>query len=333
MNLAQVTKARIDELEKKLNAAYGTARIDVHKKWKKYMQEAGEEIAKLQENYDAAKKAGDAKEIRRWGIRLANAKRMRTIMDERYQAVLDDITTRLSLANALAVTYANNDMAFFYALNYNTLESVAAKYHISFKPVNEDVVRRLVTQGEVVLPERRLSIPKDKRWNMKQINASLLQGILQGESMDEIAGRILPIVDNNKQSAIRATRTMVTGAECSGRIDGYRELDGRGLVQKKIWIATPDDRTRPSHIKMDGEEQDIDVAFSNGLMYPGDPSGAPGEVWNCRCTLGDHIIGFRRADGSISTIGGEHGRTLHHEQMDAEKARRRALKHGRRSKI
>ena len=329
MNLAQVTKTRIRTLEKVLNKAYAVAQSEIHAKWKAYMDKAGKEIAGLQDAYDAAKAAGDAQQTRQLGIRLANAKRMRTIMDERYQALLDDITTRLSDANAVAVAYANRDMAFFYALNYNTLEKVAARYGISFKLVNEDVVRRLATRGEVVLPKRRLSVPKDRRWNMKQINSSLLQGILQGESMDKIADRILPVVDNNRKSAIRAARTMVTGAECSGRIDGYRDLEERGLIQRKVWIATPDDRTRPSHIDIDGEEQEIDMPFSNGLMYPGDPNGDAAEVWNCRCTLGDHIIGFRRADGSISTVQGDHGRTLHHEQMDAERARREALGHGR----
>lgn len=53
------------------------------------------------------------------------------------------------------------------------------------------------------------------------------------------------------------------------------------------WVATLDDKTRESHQKVDGEWQELDKPFSNGLMYPGDPRGSAAEVVNCRCTLDD----------------------------------------------
>lgn len=37
--------------------------------------------------------------------------------------------------------------------------------------------------------------------------------------------------------------------------------------------------------KVDGEIREIDEKFSNGLMFPGDPSGGAAEVVNCRCSL------------------------------------------------
>jgi uncharacterized protein with gpF-like domain len=36
---------------------------------------------------------------------------------------------------------------------------------------------------------------------------------------------------------------------------------------------------------IDGEQVAIDKPFSNGLMFPGDSAGGPGEVCNCRCTI------------------------------------------------
>lgn len=52
----------------------------------------------------------------------------------------------------------------------------------------------------------------------------------------------------------------------------------------KQWDATLDGRTRDSHRRVDGEIRELDEKFSNGLMFPGDPSGGAAEVVNCRCT-------------------------------------------------
>jgi SPP1 gp7 family putative phage head morphogenesis protein len=150
------------------------------------------------------------------------------------------------------------------------------------------------------------------------MSSRLLQGILNGDSIPHIADRLMDIVGNNAMSAIRNARTMVTGAENSGRLDSYKDLAEKGVVQRKIWIATLDDRTRESHTEINGEEIEIDQVFSNGLMYPGDPDGDPSEVWNCRCSMKDHIVGFRRADGSISYIAGEESKDQE-EQIEDER--------------
>lgn len=206
---------------------------------------------------------------------------------------------------------------------------------ITFNMVDEDTVALLQKRNEVKLPKRKLSVPKDERWNMKTLNSILLAGIEQGDSIPKIANAVFngviggsvsgakDIVTKNKGSAVRAARTMVTGAECAGRQDSYEKLNKQGVVQKKVWIATPDNRTRDSHIEIDGEEVDIDKEFSNGLMYPADPSGDPEEVWNCRCTMRTNIVGFRRADGTISEVGHDHDNSRHERQMEEEKERRR----------
>jgi hypothetical protein len=61
----------------------------------------------------------------------------------------------------------------------------------------------------------------------------------------------------------------------------------------KEWISYIDDKTRDSHRNIPqgvgGESVEIDGIFSNGLQYPGDPSGLGEEVINCRCTIGYKI--------------------------------------------
>lgn len=193
---------------------------------------------------------------------------------------------------------------------------------ITFSLIDEKTVRRLVKDGDIELPYKDLDKIKDKRWNTKQMSSRLLRGILNGDPVKKIAVSLVDITNNNKAAAMRNARTMVTSAENRGRLDSYNELDSLGVVQKKKWIATPDDRTRKSHLEIDGEEVDINDKFSNKLDYPGDPSGDPAEVYNCRCTMVDRIVGFRRADGTISKVEREKDDTIHDRQMKEEKKRR-----------
>lgn len=201
---------------------------------------------------------------------------------------------------------------------YNTPED-----EVTFNLLDEHTVAFLSKRGNIKLAPKVLNIPKDKRWNMKQLQSRLLQGILNGDSISTIAKSFGEVILNNRASAIRNARTMTTGAENRGRLDSYKNLESQGVVQKKVWIATPDDRTRESHLEIDGEEVDINAEFSNGCRFPGDPNGPPEEVWNCRCSMRDHIVGFRRPDGSISYIDHERDDTMHDRQISEEVERRK----------
>ena len=103
--------------------------------------------------------------------------------------------------------------------------------------------------------------------------------------MDKIAGRLSKVTDMNETAAIRNARTMVTGAENKGRQDSYARASADGIILDKEWIETNDKRTRHTHrhkpVGVGGEIVGQDEAFSNGLMYPGDPNGRPEEVYNC----------------------------------------------------
>lgn len=200
---------------------------------------------------------------------------------------------------------------------------------LSFRLLDEKTLRRREREGDVLTPFMRtkkyLDIPKDKRWNTKQINSKLIAGLLHGDSIVDIAQSLLEVVDNNEAAATRNTRTIITGAENAGRMDSYEELEEQGVIQKKVWIATPDDRTRESHLLMDGEEVDIDEPFSNGLMYPGDPSGDAGEVYNCRCTMRTHIVGFTKPSGKVEKISYKRDDTGHKSSIEDEKDKREFL--------
>jgi hypothetical protein len=68
-------------------------------------------------------------------------------------------------------------------------------------------------------------------------------------------------------------------------MDACHKAQEKGCDVLKQWDATLDGNTRESHSQVDGEIRELDKPFSNGLMFPGDPSGEAAEVINCRCAL------------------------------------------------
>lgn len=272
-------------MENRIREIYSEAKAGITDKWTQYMKDQNAYVKDLQDAYWSAKNAGLKAEVREIGKQLGVAKAERTLKNDQYKQMVAQTTERLAHVNEVALAYINDRLPEIYEINYNQAAETAHDVGMDFTLVNEDVVKRLITDGDIQLPKKKMNIPKDMRWNTKQLNSSVLQGILQGESMDNIAKRILPIVGNNVGAAIRNARTMVTGAENRGRQDSYERLQDDGLVLKKVWMATPDGRTRDWHIDMDGQEVEVNQYFIDGLgnelEYPGDPGGAPETVYNC----------------------------------------------------
>ena len=127
------------------------------------------------------------------------------------------------------------------------------------------------------------------------MTSAVAQGVLQGEAIPKIASRLRNVTDMSYRASIRNARTMLTSCENLGRQASFKRAHGMGIEMEKQWLATLDGRTRDSHALMDGERVPLDENFSNGLEYPADPSGEPGELYNCRCTLVTAIKGFEKA--------------------------------------
>lgn len=61
------------------------------------------------------------------------------------------------------------------------------------------------------------------------------------------------------------------------------------IVEKKEWISTEDERTRPEHSQANGQIVNKNMPFIIGgeeMTSPGDPNASAKNVVNCRCTMG-----------------------------------------------
>ena len=294
----RLTDEKLEEMEKRLSAIYSRAEKEIGERWKEYLVESQAEIDELQKAYEIAKKGGDAKEIRKAVKKLANAKRERTLMNSRFKDLTETTAAQLANVNKTALAYVNGQLPEVYSINYNALsQSVDGVGGYTFALVDADTVKNLATTDKSLLPFKELDEKKDIRWNVKKMNAEVLQGILQGEPMDKIASRLSKVTDMNETAAIRNARTMVTGAENKGRQDSYKRAEEDGIVMKREWIATNDSRTRHWHAELDGIEVDIDEPWENEfgeIMFPGDPSADPANTYNCRCSMRSIVKGFKK---------------------------------------
>ena len=292
------TDRTIDEMERDIDEIYREAEKDMRAKWDKYMADIAKELEGLEKEYQAAKDAGNTEEAKKIGRTIGKAKKERTIMDKYYQDMVAELAAGYTNARRTAADYVNGRLPDVYALNYNAIgKGIESKVNgYSFNLVDRQTVMDLMTIDDDLLPRLDVDNAKSNQWNRKVINSQVLQGILQGESMDKIADRLQSVTETTAASAMRNARTATTAAENRGRLDANSSAEADGVILEKEWLATSDDRTRDSHAAANGQKVPNDEAFEVGgsaLMYPGDPDGAPEEVYNCRCTMVTNVVGFR----------------------------------------
>ena len=282
----RLTDEKLEEMEKRLSAIYSRAEKEIQKTADEYFSKFAKQDEAKRKLLEQGKITEE--EYTKW-------RKGKVMYGKRFTEMKEQCAKQLLNVNQTALAYVNGELPEVYALNYNALAgSVDGAGGYSFTLVDADTVRNLAATDTSLLPYKELDPAKDIPWNMKKINAETLQGILQGESMDKIAKRLRNVQEMNKTQAIRSARTIVTGAENKGRQDSYARAEADGIILQKEWLATNDGRTRHSHAVLDGAIVDQDKKFDNGLMYPGDPSGRPEEVYNCRCTLVAKVNGFKK---------------------------------------
>jgi len=121
----------------------------------------------------------------------------------------------------------------------------------------------------------------------KNIRNEIIESYNNGEDMSDLVKRLDNVFDGYKSgyelSRIARTETMTTVNY--GTLKAYEEAD----VPYKEWISTQDDRTRDTHLALDGQTVPVDSKFET---FNNDTASAPGQFSSadenigCRCTIG-----------------------------------------------
>ena len=314
------TQERIDELEKRNRDSYQEAVDDIRMKMDAFIARFAAKNEELLKRLEA-EKITEA-DYRDW---LAG----QVFQKKRWQATLEDLTDTLARANELAMQIINDAVseAFAYNANWATYSiekqldargydlnviahkpgrtpelpsTASAGVRFGFGLYDRDTVTRLLRDEPNLLPPSRVDIPKDKQWNMGNITRQIMQGIVQGEKLEQVAQRLTKVADMNIDSARTHARTAMTGAQNAGRLASYRRTEEQtGFEVQQEWLATLDGYTREAHGKLDGQRRPPGEAFEvthkgrkYKIMYPGDPTAAPCMVYNCRCTTIPYLPDF-----------------------------------------
>ena len=273
------TEKQLKTLEKKIAKEYSLA-------YKEMKNRANEYFDKLEERYQQeyeAYKAGyyTKQEFDDWYLTQVQR-------GQGYEKMADDLAKRISSANQQASAYINDTTPSIYSLNYSyETYQIQMQENVNYHAYDEQTIKNLLmdTENVVEFKTTKVNPKRDYEWNRSKIQSAVTAGILQGKSIDKLADSFMTVMKRNRASAMRNARTSVTSAQNAGRQLGYNQANDMGIKLEKEWIATLDERTRISHGLLDGKRVPYDKRFSNGLMYPADSTGAPEEVYNCRCTM------------------------------------------------
>jgi uncharacterized protein with gpF-like domain len=129
----------------------------------------------------------------------------------------------------------------------------------------------------------------------KAIRKALLNNLIQGKSLAQMAKDIKLTVKRIESSAMTIARTEAMTALNSGANYAYLQAREQGIEGNEVWSATKDARTREDHANADGTIKDKDGYFNIGgeqAQYPGDMSLSAGNRINCRCTTRFEIDGY-----------------------------------------
>ena len=152
-------------------------------------------------------------------------------------------------------------------------------------PLDQEAMTRAVQLDSKISQGLYSRLGEDVSLLKKKITAQVSRGIASGMSFSQVAQQLSGYTNIGFNNAVRIARTEGHRIQVQSAMDACYKAKDKGADVVKQWDSTLDGNTRESHAMVDGEIKELDEKFSNGLMFPGDPSGGAAEVVNCRCAL------------------------------------------------
>lgn len=253
----KLEKKLIKDLQKEYSLSLIVVRKSIADIYAKYSDNEGKLTYEEMQKYDRLKKIEE--EIQAEQVKLYNntSKLTKDNFNEMYRESYQQTITALE-------TGARVDLRF----DVVPIEQIKAQQQnpISGLTLNERLSKN---RSDVIIKTRE----------------QLVQGLVRGDSIRDMAKRIADVYEGDLNKAVRVARTETNRARNAGTQASYDKAQDMGIEFTKIWLATKDSRTRDAHKSLDNKEADKDGYFYVGgrkAQYPGGFGVASLDV-NCRC--------------------------------------------------
>lgn len=273
------TDAELEALELRIHGIYAQAANEMQDKLESWMSD----YESQRRGWEKAVKAGiktkgefdnwlsDRAMERTWQENMVNQLSM--------DALNADVQCRQMVNDEIPSIFAENANMQAYSI------CRATGLDLQFTIYDRDAVRFLLTDPKIY---PTVNVTKDLQWNQKKLNSAVMQSILQGESIPNMAKRLKGVFLMDERAATTVARTSVTYVEAMAKRHSMIRAKGMGIPMKQKWNALHDGRTRYEHRQMDGVTVEVGAKFDvDGYQMdgPGDPSAPARLVMNCRCGL------------------------------------------------
>lgn len=229
----------------------------------------------------------------------------------RLQNELDKIESEMSKDHSTIATMIKGLSTTVYLESFLRhtfiFEYTAKKIFISAVP-SDRIIETILNQDmkNIRLNE---SFRKERKKAIGRIRNVMQHGILNGRGFNAIAKELQVKVGMTKNQSKRVARFEAGKAMETAAFESAKVAKSNGARMKKVWDATLDLRTRPTHQVLDRQERELDLPFETSGCFGMHPRGFKGpnelsENINCRCVLIYKINGklpgtrfARNADG------------------------------------
>lgn len=164
-----------------------------------------------------------------------------------------------------------------------TLYDIAGQGIPIIAPIDQAAVVKAVQLDSKISNGLYSALGMDTKRLKKNITQEISRGIASSLPYSDISRNLKNTSGVPLYNAKRIVRTESHRIQQQSAEDSRHIAKSKGADIVRMWDASLDGRTRDSHARVDGEIRELDEKFSNGLLYPGDPSGSAAEVINCRC--------------------------------------------------
>ena len=260
---------------KRLKQVYGQSLKDIEKKTQAIQDEINRlgTLAKLSVDADEKEKLLSMQQSKIYQRQYQQA------LKTQVSGILDNLHAEefKTISDYLVKCYDEGFMGAMYSLQQQGIPMCF--------PIDQTAMVRAVQLDSKISQGLYSRLGEDVALLKKKITAQVSRGISTGMSFQQVAQQLAAETNIGYNNAVRISRTEGHRLQIQSADDACRKAKEKGADIVRQWDATLDGRTRESHSQVDGEIRELDKPFSNGLMFPGDPSGGAAEVVNCRCAL------------------------------------------------